>query len=143
MAFQRRQPGLFRVQAEEAINTLATDRTRVPRRKEVGQSVPPSVQIRSEQTQILGGHRFLSGDAALEAGDMNTAGAQVDVLAQQEANLRGAQSEGVHGGKQCPVALVCNLGKEPLNLPTGQGDIFRAGLLLPGFCPSNGSAFLT
>ena len=43
VAFRRRQLGVLCVQAEESINTLATDWTRVPRWKEVGQGVTPRV----------------------------------------------------------------------------------------------------
>ena len=82
VAFRRRKLGLLRVHTEESINTLTTDWARVPRRKEVGQGVTPSLQICSEQMQIFCGHRFLSGDTALEAGDMNAASVKVDVLAQ-------------------------------------------------------------
>ena len=73
---------------------------------------------------------------------MNAASVKIDVLAQQEANLRGAQSESVHSGKQRQIALVCDLGKEPLNLSTSQRHILRPGLLPPGFRLAQCGVFL-
>jgi len=87
VALVERQSRLACVVAEQGINALAPNRPGVAGGEDIWEGIASALKVALQQAATVCRHHLLPGDAPFEARDVNPAGTEVNMLAQQQADL--------------------------------------------------------
>src|SRR5205814_7502811 len=87
VALVGRQSRLACIEAEQGVNTLAANGLGVARGEEIREGIAPALEVALQQAATVCRHHLLPRDAPFEARDGDPAGAEVNLLAQQQADL--------------------------------------------------------